>query len=144
MRLRILSTFLLAACVPANNPPASVGVYGQVSTAPTAPPPPAPAPPPTPPPTPEVVVQSPPTPPPPPAEPVDEEASDPVYEDVSSVNVEGNDVPNVDVFYNELAQYGTWYDDPAFGWVFAPENNGHVPYSNGNWKYTDYGYTWVS
>ena len=67
----------------------------------------------------------------------------PVYDTVN-VDVAGNDVPSVDVFYNDLAPYGTWYDDPTYGWVFAPPSPSYVPYSNGHWAYTDYGYTWVS
>ena len=28
--------------------------------------------------------------------------------------------------------------------MFAPPSPAYVPYSNGRWSYTDYGYTWVS
>ena len=80
--------------------------------------------------------QAEPTPPPP-------VYAEPVYTDVS-VDVAGSNVPSVDVFYNELAPYGSWYDDPKYGWVFAPPSPSYVPYSNGHWKYTDYGFTWVS
>ena len=48
------------------------------------------------------------------------------------------------MFYDQLQPYGTWYDDATFGWVFAPSQPSYVPYSNGYWKYTDYGWTWVS
>src|SRR3954452_15869657 len=67
----------------------------------------------------------------------------PVYENVN-VRVAGNDVPSIDVFYNDLAPYGSWYNDPTYGWVFAPPSPSYVPYSNGHWAYTDYGYTWQS
>src|SRR6185436_11166126 len=67
----------------------------------------------------------------------------PVYDTVN-VSVTGNNVPSVDVFYNDLAPYGSWYDDPTYGWVFAPPSPTYTPYSNGRWAYTDYGYTWVS
>lgn len=40
--------------------------------------------------------------------------------------------------------YGEWYDDPAYGWVFAPAVPQYVPYSNGYWTFTVYGFTWVS
>ena len=69
--------------------------------------------------------------------------SGPVYEDVN-VEVAGSNVPSIDVFYNDLAPHGSWYDDPTYGWVFAPPSPSYVPYSNGRWVYTDYGYTWVS
>src|SRR6266496_3605885 len=52
----------------------------------------------------------------PPSAPVD---AGPVYENVN-VRVAGNDVPSIDVFYNDLAAYGSWYNDPTYGWVFAP------------------------
>jgi len=144
MRLKILPAFLLAACTATvtTAPPPVVTVTAQTQT-----PPPEQHPvvvqkvEPTP-----VVVEpppAPPTPPPPPAEPVEVTYSDPVYEDVS-VAVDGTDIPTVDIFYSELAPYGSWYDDPSYGWVFAPNNAGHIPYSNGYWKNTDYGFTWVS
>ena len=53
-------------------------------------------------------------------------------------------MPSIDVFYNDLAPHGSWYDDPTYGWVFAPPSPTYMPYSNGRWVYTDYGYTWVS
>ena len=53
-------------------------------------------------------------------------------------------MPSVDVFYDQLSPYGTWYDDPTYGWVFTPSDNGYVPYTNGRWTNTDYGFTWVS
>src|SRR5688500_8090918 len=43
----------------------------------------------------------------------------PLYIDVN-FDLEGQSVPSIDVFYNELAPYGSWYDDKTFGWVFAP------------------------
>src|SRR3954471_18471991 len=76
----------------------------------------------------------------PPSAPVD---TGPVYENVN-VRVAGNDVPSIDVFYNDLAPYGSWYNAPTYGWVFAPPSPSYVPYSNGHWAYTDYGYTWQS
>src|SRR6478609_7212232 len=88
--------------------------------------------------------QPPPAPPPPPAAP----PSTPVYTgptyDTVNVDVQGGNVPSVDVFYNDLAPYGSWYSDPTYGWVFAPPSPSYIPYSNGRWVYTDYGYTWQS
>ncbi len=69
--------------------------------------------------------------------------SGPIYEDVN-VEVAGGNVPSIDVFYNDLAPHGSWYNDPTYGWVFAPPSPSYLPYSNGRWVYTDYGYTWVS
>jgi hypothetical protein len=69
--------------------------------------------------------------------------SEPVYADVN-VGVAGSSVPSVDVFYTELAPYGSWYDDPKYGWVFAPASSAYVPYTNGRWTFTDYGFTWIS
>ena len=47
-------------------------------------------------------------------------------------------------FYTELAPYGSWYDDRTYGYVFAPSIPNYTPYSNGHWKNTEYGFTWVS
>jgi len=68
---------------------------------------------------------------------------EPVYDTVT-VSLGGDAVPNVDVFYDQLDPYGTWYDDQTYGWVFSPSQSGYVPYSNGHWKYTDAGLLWVS
>src|SRR5262249_19050000 len=61
-----------------------------------------------------------------------------------NVNFNGDAVGNIDIFFDQLDPYGTWYDDPTYGWVFVPHNAGYLPYSNGYWKYTDYGLLWVS
>ena len=80
-------------------------------------------------------------PPAPPAEPPPAPA--PVYIEVAAEPA-GAVVPGVEQFYDKLAPFGTWYNDPSYGWVFAPSNPGYVPYTNGHWKYTDYGFTWIS
>ena len=67
---------------------------------------------------------------------------DPAYTDLN-VELTGSDVPSVDVFYDQLAPYGTWYDDPSYGWVFTPSDPSYVPYTNGHWTNTEYGFTWV-
>src|SRR6185436_5592567 len=120
------AALLAAACVvPANNPPPAVS-YGQ--------PPPQPG-----------YQQPEPQPAPPPAQPVPEPyVEGPVYEDIQVADVQGDEVPIVDVFYDQLDPYGSWYDDRTYGWVFVPNQPGYTPYSNGYWKNTEYGFTWVS
>src|SRR5262245_56818697 len=133
---------------PYNPPPAQ---YGQAQTQPAQPPPqqqPGYAEQPPPPPPDQQQPPPPPAyqPPPPVAQPAAPPApvySGPIYDDVS-VDVAGSNVPSIDVFYNDLAPYGSWYEDPTYGWVFAPPSPTYTPYSNGRWVYTDYGYTWVS
>lgn len=50
------------------------------------------------------------------------------------------------IFYDQLAPYGTWMDNPRYGQVWQPGNlpEGWRPYSDGRWVYTDEGMTWVS
>jgi hypothetical protein len=50
-------------------------------------------------------------------------------------------------FYDELAPYGQWINDPQYGYVWQPETGGGFrPYcTNGKWVWTnEYGWTWVS
>lgn len=50
-------------------------------------------------------------------------------------------------FYDELSPYGTWIQDPQYGYVWRPdvEQGDFRPYySNGRWAMTEYGNTWVS
>lgn len=48
-------------------------------------------------------------------------------------------------FYDDLSPYGNWIMYPGYGYVWAPFEAGFRPYySNGNWVYTDMGWTWVS
>ena len=51
-----------------------------------------------------------------------------------------------DVFYQELAPYGTWMENPQFGQVWIPNvGRGFQPYvTRGHWVMTEYGNTWVS
>jgi hypothetical protein len=56
----------------------------------------------------------------------------------------GEAVPSTDVFYDQLAPYGVWVDDPTVGQVFIPDESGYVPYTNGHWEDTDVGFVWVS
>ncbi|MCX6252330.1 MAG: hypothetical protein NTX61_16480 [Bacteroidetes bacterium] len=50
------------------------------------------------------------------------------------------------VFYDELSPYGTWVDNPDYGYVWVPNvAPGFSPYAtNGYWVFTDDGWTWVS
>lgn len=50
------------------------------------------------------------------------------------------------LFYDELAPYGEWVDDPEYGYLWLPNAGGNFqPYAtNGHWVMTNYGNTWVS
>jgi hypothetical protein len=56
----------------------------------------------------------------------------------------GAPINSVDVFYDQLAAYGPWLDDPQFGTVFAPADPAFQPYTIGHWAYTEVGMVWVS
>jgi len=49
-------------------------------------------------------------------------------------------------FYDELSPYGCWESGGRWGdcWVPANVAAGWQPYTDGEWIYTDYGWTWVS
>jgi hypothetical protein len=51
-------------------------------------------------------------------------------------------------FYDQLSPYGDWIYSPDYGYVWRPyfdNPDSFRPYSsNGNWVYTDYGWTWAS
>ena len=54
---------------------------------------------------------------------------------------------SLDVFYDELAPYGSWVQDPEYGYVWRPDvdqNNFRPYYTDGHWAMTEYGNTWVS
>lgn len=53
---------------------------------------------------------------------------------------------SLQVFYNEMAPYGQWFNDPDYGYVWAPAvEAGFQPYyTNGYWVMTAYGQMWVS
>ena len=50
------------------------------------------------------------------------------------------------VFYDQLGQYGKWIDYPGQGYVWSPSvDQDFQPYAtNGQWVYTDQGWTWAS
>ena len=68
--------------------------------------------------------------------------SAPVYTNGTSGAVDS--VPSNRRVLQRAAPYGSWYDDPRYGWVFAPASPSYLPYSNGHWVQTDYGFTWIS
>lgn len=52
---------------------------------------------------------------------------------------------SIQVFYDELAPYGDWIEDPEYGYVWVPnEIDFHPYYTNGYWEMTVYGNTWIS
>ena len=57
----------------------------------------------------------------------------------------GVDMP-VESFYDDLAPYGQWRQNPTYGQVWMPDVPGDFqPYAtNGHWAVTEYGNTWVS
>src|SRR4029078_3320426 len=116
-RLLILGGCLGCYVQPYNPPPAQVGQtqqpapYDQTQPPPDQQPPPQPG---------YAEQQPPPAPPrPPPAAPPPASVyTGPTYDNVT-VDVTGSNVPSIDVFYNDLAPYGSWYNDPNYSWVFA-------------------------
>jgi hypothetical protein len=49
-------------------------------------------------------------------------------------------------FYDDLAPYGSWINYPGYGYVWMPAAGpDFIPYNtNGNWIYTEAGWTWAS
>jgi len=49
-------------------------------------------------------------------------------------------------FYDELSPYGQWIEDPHYGYVWLPDvGPDFKPYAtNGQWVYTEEGWTWAS
>lgn len=56
------------------------------------------------------------------------------------------DSVSVDLFYDDLSQYGDWVEVGDYGYCWHPRDvaNDWRPYNDGNWVYTDAGWTWVS
>ncbi len=48
--------------------------------------------------------------------------------------------------YDYLTPYGMWLHHSPYGYVWIPDRIGYGwrPYTNGQWVWTDYGWTWVS
>ena len=53
-------------------------------------------------------------------------------------------IDSTDVFYDQLAPYGVWVNDPTVGEAFIPDQPDFVPYTNGHWENTDVGFVWIS
>ena len=53
---------------------------------------------------------------------------------------------SVSFFYDELSPYGRWSEVGRYGHCWIPERVavGWQPYTDGQWVYTEYGWTWVS
>jgi hypothetical protein len=55
---------------------------------------------------------------------------------------------SIQTFYDQLSPYGDWIYSPDYGYVWRPyfdHPESFRPYSsNGNWVYTNYGWTWAS
>ena len=65
---------------------------------------------------------------------------------ITSQKAEAQVTVSFQVFYDDLSPYGTWIDNPSYGYVWVPNvGSGFAPYStNGYWIFTDEGWTWVS
>lgn len=57
-------------------------------------------------------------------------------------DVSGGDVSHVSVFYDPLAPWGAWEQDPELGWIWSPSDVEYVPYRDGYWVDTDAGPVW--
>ncbi len=58
-----------------------------------------------------------------------------------------DDDVSIETFYEELAPYGVWINDPQYGRVWRPDvdqDEFRPYYSRGHWEMTKYGNTWVS
>ena len=53
---------------------------------------------------------------------------------------------SISVFHDELAPHGRWVTAASYGSVWVPGGvaAGWEPYVDGEWVYTDYGWTWVA
>ena len=53
---------------------------------------------------------------------------------------------DVSYFYDALSPYGRWVEYGPYGWCWSPDNValGWRPYSDGEWVYSDFGWTWCS
>jgi len=65
---------------------------------------------------------------------------------VASRPAEASVSVSISFFHQELAPYGRWVSTPAYGEVWYPTvvRAGWAPYVDGEWVYTDCGWTWVS
>ncbi|MCC6624101.1 MAG: hypothetical protein IT385_22790 [Deltaproteobacteria bacterium] len=73
-------------------------------------------------------------------------APEPAADDVVLVEpaAVAGDVAHISVFYDPLASWGAWEQDPELGWVWSPSAPDYVPYRAGHWIDTDAGPTWIA
>jgi hypothetical protein len=62
------------------------------------------------------------------------------------VGSSGRSTVDVGFFYDDLAPYGNWVERPQYGWVWTPRSVASTwqPYQDGQWVWTDEGWTWIS
>ena len=66
---------------------------------------------------------------------------------VSQKAMAQDDDISLETFYEELAPYGSWSQDPDYGYVWRPDvsmSDFRPYYTDGRWAMTEYGNTWVS
>ncbi|UKT63892.1 DUF6600 domain-containing protein [Pedobacter mucosus] len=69
------------------------------------------------------------------------------YQDNYQNDGYNTDNVSLQTFYDELSPYGTWIQDPQYGYVWRPDvdqSDFRPYYTNGRWAMTEYGNTWVS
>ena len=60
-------------------------------------------------------------------------------------NLHASVAVSISVFHDQLTPYGRWVVAGSYGNVWVPHVAvGWAPYVDGQWVYTDYGWTWVS
>jgi hypothetical protein len=71
---------------------------------------------------------------------------DDVYASTSNNQLAAEPPASYQVFYDELAPYGSWIAYPMYGYVWIPRVSPDFhPYATqGHWVMTNYGWTWVS
>jgi hypothetical protein len=72
---------------------------------------------------------------------------DGAYDDASAIEEPYLGEPvTLDRFRSDLSPYGRWVDTPEYGVVWIPyiSSASWRPYSNGEWRYTRYGWTFIS
>ncbi|MBC7417079.1 MAG: hypothetical protein H7325_02875 [Pedobacter sp.] len=69
------------------------------------------------------------------------------YDDGNQSNYSNDSNVSLQTFYDELSPYGTWIQDPQYGYVWRPDvdqRDFRPYYTQGRWAMTEYGNTWVS
>jgi hypothetical protein len=69
-----------------------------------------------------------------------------IFVPVNKVKAQFSATISIQTFYDDLAPYGQWIDDPEYGYVWIPDADpGFRPYyTRGHWVMTRYGAMWVS